>query len=490
MFCYLGVEILADSMPVVAPSRLQKAKSRMTLLSSLLRSDRGLPVSCSLRVYVSVIQSIYMYASPLLPLYDNGCNVKYSSARCPLYMFEKECLRVVLSCYHRTHIWCLYSELGLVRLKILWAYRCLKFCLSSLYSLAPSAVPLLSSLSDAVDLFSKFVDRCRSLWCKRNKVRLSSLPPQCMTLSLKELVVSSKMWTQYVKEGIDGASCTQTVLVFSSLVAIYKSLSCSLSLEVISALHGVTSLRSSKGVDLHSLFLSDTAGRKELYTKVKSCSRFVKSHVLTCEETWAKRQAEKKNDSNKYVRSLSRVLSYPSGAPYLCEFDCPSASLAFLIRTSLRFNPQDKQDGPCRLCGEKGGDNPVHLFAFCEPRLSSLASRLRSIRSEIREIACARATCAEEILQSLVGRVYGVTQLGDLKEERVKKGVKLLAALYRLRKAASSSSVSSSSSSDSSSVLSTPSPPSLSSHPPREAKLRASAAVSNLVSSESKRKKK
>lgn len=182
----------------------------------------------------------------------------------------------------------------------------------------------------------------------------------------------------------------------------------------------------------------DVTARSAQVTEMRLLHKCIKAVSKTLgqiyENQWWRREAESARVP------LVRLPPVGGGQPYLCEFSSPHAAVAFLFRTGS-FNPPDvvsRNHGelPCALCGEDGGDRPLHLIGLCTGGADAATqAKLLALRARARALFGVNFTDWNEVVHGLVARGRGVKSK-DLTRERVLDGCELLHEFYTLRRLA------------------------------------------------------
>ena len=159
--------------------------------------------------------------------------------------------------------------------------------------------------------------------------------------------------------------------------------------------------------------------------------KWVDDRVDKIEMKWWR---EKLNEDN--MKSMMKVPKTfrANGQKYLTKWNIPRSHIVFMFRT-LRFNPPDKEESDCWLCGESKQDNPYHLLKICTPKQEEDRKKLKELTTELGERIAGNGLvlCGSVLARGGAATVEGVHER-IITEERAKRVSVLLTQIYSIRK--------------------------------------------------------
>lgn len=457
-FCYLGIDILGggDTTNTCSSSKLTKAETRVAQLQGMLRGDRALCPRLGLAVVRAKINSTLLY----------GCDILENNGRADIV--QRQALRTVTAAYDRVHSFFLYSELGESRISTLAMCAFVAAAARFIASPTPIACCVAQLTIDVLDTVSA------------SSPPPSTTPPQEQPPQLPLLAWQQRLRSclqalcnddenemvdgeraQGAASGGRGGDSNGSVLVTAEMVEKFGMRVERAEMgadekawrNMLSALAGQAKREGKRGLCVRELLLTLARQRQDLArefptpTALTSRNYMLKklSHMAKCvkalartlgllhEHRWWREQA------SLHRFPLARLAGPGEGQVYLCGFSVPHATTAFLFRTGS-FNPADvvaRHGGElaCTLCGEAGGDVPLHLVGLCSGGENvKCREKLRELRARARELyGNANLVDWSEIVYGLVARVRGVST-AKLTRERVLAGCEILHEFYSLRR--------------------------------------------------------
>jgi hypothetical protein len=399
----------------------------------MLRGDNGLAPRLGLGVVRAKINSVLLY----------GCDILSPHPQADIV--QRKALRKVVATYDRTHNWFIYSELGESRISTL----AMVSFIAATGRLICSATPVARALGflaveviDALEndneesyIFLPWQRRLllclKALLCfdgcsvQQGKIRRLDLK-QVIKLGVRDREGFETKYSDHAGEALSRKRLTVRELLQS------YSADASIGLNMCNILR----LICNKRISLADEKLTSSDGRLvALRVTSKSLKALAKTYGLLYEHTWWSSEATKAGFA------LGRIAGPGEGQAYLTMYSVRYAAMGFLFRSGS-FNPPDvvEREGekPCRLCGEPGGDTPLHLVALCSggrgnEKAQMELERLRKFAGLL--FGAAELTDLGVLVYGLVGKTRGVTTK-TLTRERVEEGCEVLHDFYQLRRKA------------------------------------------------------